>query len=164
MMARLYASVKVGDQIKFVPLRATLDADGLAVLQVDTELKVDAATLNIDNLFVASTDGTTGNARYIKVLADGSLSVTGGFVCAGVPKHYNGVANIAPATVTFAGTTCHIQVDAVDKTLYISFDSGANWKTIQEGYTWDMDATVGSIDIRAATDGIDYEILTLEPA
>jgi len=163
-MARLYATVKVGDQTKFVPLRATLDADGLAVLQVDTELKVDAATLNIDNLFVASTDGTPGNARYIKVNADGSLPVDGAFVCAGVPQHYNGVANLASQTITFAKTTCHIQVDAVDKTLYISFDSGANWKTIEAGYTWDMDATAGSLQIKAVTDGINYEILTLEPA
>jgi len=163
-MARLYATVKVGDQTKFVPLRATLDSDGLAVLQVDTELKVDAATLNIDNLFVASTDGTPGNARYIKVNEDGSLPVDGDFVCAGTPKHYNGVANIAPATITFGAKTCHIQVDALDKTLYISFDGGTNWKTIELGYTWDMDATVDSIQIKAIADGTNYEILTLEPA
>jgi len=163
-MARLYASYKDGDQIKFVPLAVTLDADGLGVLKVDTEISVDGATLNIDNLFVASTDGTPGNARYIKVNEDGSLPVDGAFVCAGIPKHYNGTANIASATITFAGTSCHIQVDAIDKTLYISFDGGTNWKTIEEGYTWDMDATVGSLDIKAIADGVNYEILTLEPA
>jgi len=72
-MARLYASLKDGDQIKFIPLAATLDADGLGVLKVDTELSVDALTLNIDNLKIASTDGTAGNAKYLKVLADGTL-------------------------------------------------------------------------------------------
>lgn len=162
-MARLYATVVTNGQTKFVPLEATIQPGGdTAILKVDSELKLDGASLNIDNLFVASTDGTPGNARYIKVAEDGSLSITGNFVCAGVPKHYNGVANIVLATLTFASKTCHIQVDAIDKTLYISFDSGTNWKTIEEGHTWDMDATVESIDIKAIADGVNYEILTLE--
>lgn len=72
-MARLYASYKDGNQTRFVPLAVTLDADGLGVLKVDTELSVDALTLNIDNLKVASTDGTVGNAKYIKVDADGTV-------------------------------------------------------------------------------------------
>jgi len=72
-MARLYASVKDGNQVKFIPLAATLDADGLGVLKVDTELSVDSLSLNIDNLKVASTDGTVGNAKYIKVDADGTV-------------------------------------------------------------------------------------------
>lgn len=83
-MARLYATVVEGNQTRFVPLRATLDADGLAVLQVDTELSVDALTLNIDNLKVASLDGTVGNAKYIKVDADGTVHTTGVSTISGV--------------------------------------------------------------------------------
>jgi len=72
-MARLYASVKDGNQVKFIPLAATIDADGLGVLKVDTELSVDSLSLNIDNLKIASTDGTVGNAKYLKVDADGTI-------------------------------------------------------------------------------------------
>jgi len=83
-MARLYGSHKSNGAVNFVPLAATLDADGLGVLKVDTELSVDALTLNIDNLKVASTDGTVGNAKYIKVDADGTVHVTGVSTISGV--------------------------------------------------------------------------------
>jgi len=83
-MARLYASVKDGNQVKFIPLAATVDADGLGVLKVDTELSVDSLSLNIDNLKIASTDGTVGNAKYIKVDADGTVHVTGVSTISGV--------------------------------------------------------------------------------
>ena len=71
-MARLYASVKVGDQVKFVPLAATLDTDGLAVLKVDTELELDG-NVYIDNLKIGSLDQTKANTRFLKVLDDGTL-------------------------------------------------------------------------------------------
>lgn len=83
-MARLYATYKDGDQTKFVPLAVTLDADGLGVLKVDTELSVDSLSLNIDNLKIASTDGTVGNAKYLKVDADGTVHVTGVSTISGV--------------------------------------------------------------------------------
>lgn len=75
-MARLYGSYKTNGQVNFIPLAVTLDADGLGVLKVDTEISVDGATLNIDNLFIASTDGTVENARYVKVDADGTIHAT----------------------------------------------------------------------------------------
>ena len=205
-MARLYASYKDGNQVRFVPLAVTLDADGLGVLKVDTELSVDALTLNIDNLKVASTDGTVGNAKYIKVDADGTIHITGLItgdvevvqdtyadlknqgklvnvaeaiinpatedkqddvitkLTLGVPKHYNGTANLIKATITFAGTTKHVQIENMDaaKILYISFDAGTKWRTIQPGYIVDLDCAVASLDIKASADGCLYEILSIE--
>ena len=78
-MARLYGSHKSNGAVNFVPLAATLDADGLGVLKVDTELSVDSLSLNIDNLKIASTDGIVGNAKYLKVDADGTVHTTGTF-------------------------------------------------------------------------------------
>lgn len=214
-MATVYG--KIGD--KWAPLKCTDNGDGTYTLVVDTEISVDGATLNIDNLFVASTDGTVANAKYIKVLSDGTVIIEGlvgvrdssdvrinpakedgnlatlagkdfatsakqdtiighidgieslltsisGYTSKGNPKHYNGNANIASATVTFASNAKHVQAENMDtgsNNVYISFDSGSNWRTIAPGEIFDIDCdVVSSIDIKADADGTPYEIVTLE--
>lgn len=232
-MAQLYGNLyEAGKPSDWKPLACTKQADGTYILKVDTELSIDSVSLNIDNLKIASTDQTVGNAKYIKVDATGrvyiiqdtyadlknqseivnssdvvinpatedkqdnvitkltsidgkdfstsakqdviighideiegkldSLIAAAGVV--GTPKHYNGTANIASATVTFAGTTKHVQVENMDgtKDIYVSFDSGANLRTIQPGNVLDVDCAVASLDIKASADGCSYEILSVE--
>jgi len=48
------------------------------------------------------------------------------------------------------------------KNLLVSFDSGANWRTIQPGYILDVDCAITSLDISASVDGCAYQILTVE--
>lgn len=48
--------------------------DGVTCLPVDTEISVDNATLNINNLFVASNDGAVTGAGYMSMDANGYLN------------------------------------------------------------------------------------------
>lgn len=156
---------KLIDDQEWHPLACVKRGDEY-LLKVDTELSIDAATLVLDNIFVASTDGTVNGAKYIKVDANGQVYLAGSLnISYGTPKHYNGNANIAPATVTFAATTKHLQIENTDtgsKIIYISFDSGTNWRTIRAGETFDLDCEIGSIDIKASVDAVPYEIVTTE--
>lgn len=166
-MAQLYGKVhETGKPSDWKPLACTKQADGTYVLKVDTELSIDSVSLNIDNLKIASTDQTVGNAKYIKVKADGTVYVEGSvtITSSGTPKHYNGTANIASASVNFAGTTKHVQIENMDgiKDVYVSFDGGSNFRTIQPGYILDVDCAITSLDISASADGASYEILTVE--
>ena len=166
-MAQLYGCLyEAGIPSDWKPLSCTKQADGSFQLKVDSELSIDALSLNIDNLKIASTDQTVGNAKYIKTKADGTVYVDGSFsVSKGNPVVYTGNANILSATVTFAADAKHIQIENMDNTnrIYISFDGGTTWRTIQTGYILDIDCdAVASIDIKADADLTSFEILTLE--
>ena len=166
-MAQLYGKVhETGKPSDWKPLACTKQADGTYVLKVDTELSIDSVSLNIDNLKIASTDQTVGNAKYIKVKADGTVYVEGSvtITSSGTPKHYNGTANIVSASVNFAGTIKHVQIENMDgtKDVYVSFDGGSNFRTIQPGYILDVNCAITSLDISASVDGAFYEILTVE--
>lgn len=226
-MAQIYGWLPIADrtdkQQEWYPLTCKKQADGTYMLKVDTELSVDALSLNIDNLKVASTDGTVGNAKYIKVSADGTVYITGNIgilnasdvrinpateekqddaitkltsidgkdfatsakqdtiighvdgleadlasiknnTTLGTPKFYGGNANIAPATVTFAGTTKSLLVQNMHATnvVYVSFDGGTNWKTINALDILELECAISSLDIKANVDGTSYEILTTE--
>ena len=72
-MAQLWGYIEYADrpagkkQQEWFPLKCTYDGTAKrAVLQVDTEISVDGATLNIDNLFVASTDNTPATQSILK--------------------------------------------------------------------------------------------------
>jgi len=165
-MAQLWGNLKeTGKPSNWKPL-ACIKVGDEYLLKVDTELSLDGATLNIDNLKIASTDQTVANSNYIKTKADGTVYVEGSvtITSSGIPKHYNGIANIASATVNFAGTIKHVQIENMDgtKDLYVSFDSGSNWRTIQPGNILDVDCAIASLDISASADGANYEILTVE--
>ena len=171
-MAQLWGYVEYADrpagkeQQEWFPLKCTYDSTNKkAVLKVDTEISVDGATLNIDNLFVASTDNTPANAKYIKIAADGTVQIAGTVdINVGTPKHYNGVANVLSATVNFAATTKSILVQNIDaaKIVYISFDGGSNWKSIKPLDNVSLQCAISSLDIKASVDGANYEILTTE--
>ena len=105
-MAQIYGYVPYTDrptgrkQTSFWPLKSTIDSGGeFTVLTIDTEISVDATSGNIDNLFIASTDGTVGNARYIKVNADGTVQITGSVTISGNVGILNSsAARIDPST------------------------------------------------------------------
>lgn len=159
----LYETGKPSD---WKPLKCTKQADGSYVLKVDTELSVDNLSLEINNIQVGSTDNTKDNTTYLKTKADGTIYIEGAvtITSSGTPIHYNGVANIAPTTVTFLGTSKHVQIEDMDgtKNIYVSFDGGTNWRTIQPGNILDVDCAITSLVIKASADGANYEILTVE--
>ena len=109
-------------------------------------------------------DGETGDFHPLEAikLPDGTyvlktLEVTG------TPEHYNGDANIAPATVTFSGTTSRVIIEnkSGTQTIAVSFDGGSNFKTIAILSTLDVKVGVTSIDIKASADTTPYEILAI---
>ena len=166
-MAQLYGNNKeVGKPSNWYPLACTKQVDGTYILKVDTELSVDSLTLEINNIQVGSTDNTKNNTTYLKTKADGTVYVEGSIsVTKGNPVVYDGNANILKATVTFAASAKHIQVEDMDgiNNIYISFDGGTKWRTIQPGYILDIDCdSVASIDIKAAGNNTPYEMLILE--
>ena len=166
-MAQLYGCLyEAGIPSDWKPIACTKQADGSYQLRVDTELSVDHLTLTVNNVKVGSTDQTEANARWLKTKADGTVYIEGAVsVSKGNPVVYTGNANILPATVTFSADAKHIQIENMDNTnkIYISFDSGVTYRTIQTGYILDIDCdAVSSIDIKADADLTSYEILTLE--
>ena len=226
-MAQIYGWLPIADrtdkQQEWYPLVCKKQADGTYMLKVDTELSVDALSLNIDNLKIASTDQTVGNAKYIKVNADGTVHITGNIgvlnasdvrinpateekqddtitkltsidgkdfatsakqdtiighidglesdlasiksnTALGIPRLYSGNANILSATVTFVGTTKSVLIQNMHTTniVYVSFDGGTNWKTINTLDVLELECAISSLDIKANVDGTSYEILTTE--
>jgi len=166
-MAQLYGNnYEAGKPSNWYPLACTKQVDGTYILKVDTELSVDSLTLEINNIQVGSTDNTKNNTTYLKTKADGTVYVEGIVVVTkGNPVVYTGNANIVKATVTFASAAKHIQVENMDGTdnIYISFDGGTKWRTIQPGYTIDIDCdSVASLDIKADADVTAYEMLINE--
>lgn len=166
-MAQLYGCLyEAGIPSDWKPIACTKQADGSFQLKVDTELSVDHLTLTVNNVKVGSTDQTEANARWLKVKADGTVYMEGSvtIVSSGVPLHYNGIAMLIAATVTFAATTKHVQIENMDSTknLLVSFDGGTNWRTIQPGYILDIDCAIADLDIKASADNCNYEILSVE--
>lgn len=172
-MAQLWGYIKYADrpagkkQQEWYPMRCTYDVDGRAVLQVDTELNIDGATLNIDNLFVASDDGAASGAKYIKVAVDGTIQIAGTVsTTKGNPVHYNGNSMLVAADINFASAAKHVQFENMDilgNNIYISFDAGVKYRTIKNGEIIDIDCdSVSSIKTYADADNTPYEILTLE--
>ena len=166
-MAQLYGNnYEAGKPSNWYPLACTKQADGTYILKVDTELSVDSLTLEINNIQVGSTDNTKDNTTYLKTKADGTVYVEGLInINKGNPVVYTGNADIAPATLNFGSAAKHIQIENMDGTnnIYISFDSGTTWRTVQPGYILDIDCdSVSSVDLKADVDNTDYEIITLE--
>jgi len=167
-MAQLYGCLyEAGLPGDFKPLACTKQSDGSFRLVVDTELSVDSLTLEINNIQVGSTDNTKDHTTYLKTKADGTVYVEGvvTITSTGTPKHANGTAMLLAATVTFAGTTKHIQIENMDttaKNILVSFDGGTNWKTVQPGYILDIDCAITTLKIKASADNCNYELLSVE--
>ena len=166
-MAQLYGNnYEAGKPSDWRPLACTKQADGTYILKVDTELSIDALTLEINNIKVGSIDQTAANAVYLKTKADGTVYIEGTvLVTKGNPFVYTGNAMLISATVTFAADAKHIQIENMDgvKIIYISFDGGTKWRTMQPGYILDVDCVaVASIDIKADADTAPYELLVNE--
>ena len=82
----------------------------------------------------------------------------------GVPKHYNGIANIAPATVSFAAVTKSIFIENLDavNSIYVSFDAGASLFVLPSGESIALDAEAASVNVSSSVNGTVYQILTTE--
>lgn len=65
--------VFIQDQAGTIAADVITRTDGLKALVVDTEITIDAATFNITNLKVASTDQSALGQRYIKCDTDGTI-------------------------------------------------------------------------------------------
>ena len=66
---------ETGNSRVFHPLECKKMPDGTYILKVDTELELDGASIYISNIKVGSTDQTSTNVRYLKVLDDGTVVV-----------------------------------------------------------------------------------------
>ena len=157
--------VQNNEIIGYLPAKAIDNGDGTALLKVDTELVLDGNVI-INNMRVASDDGVNAN-RFLKIdPATGALIVDVGVgITSGIVKHHNGTANIVVATVTFSGTTRHVQIEnfgvGVAKDIFVSFDGGTTFRTIQPGVTLDVDGIMTDLKIKATADGTPYEILAI---
>lgn len=61
--------VYIMDTLTGLRLPTVIREDGVHALAVDTEISIDNATLKINNLFTASTDGTVAGAAYMRMTA-----------------------------------------------------------------------------------------------
>ena len=102
-------------------------------------------------------DGT-GYVLKVSGVAGGSV------VTLGVPKHYNGNADIASANVAFAAATKSIFIENLHASsdLLVSFDGGTNSFVIPAGETLGLDAEVTSVALSASANTTPYQILTTE--
>ena len=80
---------------------------------------------------------------------------------AGVAEHHNGTATTTPANEAFSGTSKSILIDNTDVSgdLLVSFDSGANTKTIVPGQSLSVEANHTSVEVSASAGTVSYEIL-----
>jgi len=168
-MAQLYGCLyEAGIPGDFKPLACVKLADGTYVLRTEVvELSIDSITLEVNNIQVGSTDNSKNNTTYLKTKSDGTVYIEGAvtITSTGTPKHANGTAMLLAATVTFAGTTKHIQIENMDttaKNILVSFDGGTNWRTVQPGYILDIDCAIANLKIKASADGCLYELLSVE--
>jgi len=167
-MAQLWANLQeTGKPSNWKPLACSKVGDEY-ILKVDTEISLDG--LAIDNIKIASTDQTVGNAKYIKVKADGTVYIEGvvTITSSGVPEHWNGSVDItAWVDVNFSGVCKHIQIEntaiaSPQRNLLISFDGGAKSRTIREGEVLDVDCAVSSIKVKGSNAvATEYEILAI---
>jgi len=99
--------------------------DGVIALAVDTELVVDGATVNIENVFNASTDGAVSGAGYILMDANKRLSVISGE--SRTPTH--SVATIGSASTLALALNANrksvILINDSDETIYLNLGGTA---------------------------------------
>ena len=128
-----------------MPLDTNLDQDITGRTLTDTELN-DPPEINIGNVGVLDSadvrvdPSTSTNQASIITLIDQveplltsiDSKITG--ASGGTPEHHNGTAGAAASTITFSSTTRTIVVEntSTSNDLEISFDSGANWKTVSK--------------------------------
>lgn len=100
--------------------------------------------------------------EYVLKVSD--ISGGGGGATLGVPKHYNGTANVISATVNFAATTKSFYIENLHATndLFVSFDSGVSTFKIPSGESLSLDTAITSVDVSASVDGTNYQLLTTE--
>ena len=84
-------------------------------------------------------------------------------IVSGVVEHHNGDAELIAATVTFSGETSRAVIENMSgtATVSVSFDGGANYRTIAIGATLDVVASVTSLEIKASAASTPYEILAI---
>jgi len=134
-----------------------------AGLQVDTEITVSGDVI-VEKLKIS--DGA-GNPLTSKDEGSSirSLDVNIRSSVIGTPKHYNGLADIAPAAINFAVTTKHFQIENMSiaaKWLKVSFDAGVTFRTMNQGEVLDLDCSINSVIVKSQVDALAYEILTVE--
>jgi len=78
-------------------------------------------------------------------------------------EHWNGTATSTEATVTFSSPSVGLILDVaeVGADLKISFDDGANWKTIKPGTNLSIDVSNYSVKIKTDDGTVDYEMAVI---
>ena len=123
-------------------------------------------TLNAKDFATQATLAAINTQLNKLTFVAGELKVTGGgseASSSGVVEHHNGTANIAVATVTFSATIKHVQIENFDASadIFVSFNGGTLFKTIQTGTVLDVDGIMADLKIKASADGTSYEILAI---
>lgn len=146
------AIVVEGEIVGYLPIKASDNGDGTASLDLSATLSVSDIQIGAVEIKNKDTDD--------RVVVDtlGRMSVLP-FI--GVAEHHNGTAIVTPATVNFSGTSKSILIENRDSTnnLLISFDSGANTKTIAPGQSMSIDANHALVDVSASAGIVAYEML-----
>ncbi|TDI97051.1 MAG: hypothetical protein E2O29_02095 [Deltaproteobacteria bacterium] len=85
----------------------------------------------------------------------------GGAGTAGVAEHHNGTATTTPANVTFTGTSKAILIDNLDASnnLLVSFDGGANTKTVLPGQSLSIEANHSAVAVSSSAATVPFEML-----
>ena len=93
--------------------------------------------------------------------SDATLLTVKTAIDAGVAEHHNGNAVVTPATVTFSGASKSILVENRDATddLLVSFDAGANTKTIGPEQSLSVEANHATIDVSSSAGTVAFEML-----
>ena len=73
-MSQLFGKLKDNDgTTRWKPIAAVPEADGTYSLKVNTELVLEAGSINISNLKVGAVDQTSNTLRYLRTEDDGTL-------------------------------------------------------------------------------------------
>jgi len=117
--------VSITDSTGTTAADVVVRGDGKNALVVDTELTIDSATLNIENVFVASTDGLVTGAAYMLIDSNNRLQVISGE--SRTPTHtavsVNNTTTIAHAAA--ATRKAIILINDSDETIYLKIGVAA---------------------------------------
>ncbi len=160
----------------------TLAAAAASLVAIDTDLDVALSTRASETTLITVAKEAT--LALVKTVLDGiktavdainatldvalstraseaTLATVKTAIDAGVAEHKNGSATGTPATVTFSGTSKSLLIENRDATnnLLVSFDGGANTKTIGPNQVLSIEANHASVDVSSSAGTVAYEML-----
>ena len=133
----------VAKEVTLALVKTVLDGIKTAVDAINTTLDVALSSRASETTLLAIKTATEAN------------------VLLGVAEHHNGSATVTPATVNFSGTSKSILIENEDlsQNLLVSFDAGANTKTIGPGQSISIEASHASVQVSSSLGTISYEML-----